>query len=214
MWIHVACLTNLRGALELDFLFAAQRLVTLAAINRSVRPEQGKLCLRVIKTVYVGPRARVMARFATECGAVRPAPLHAVVEFPVVGILMTGRTGSIGESKRQNLVGSARKPHLVALVAWHGSVRAGEGESSLLMLGDGEKRAMKILNRVAILAAIVIGSAGELPIMSVLVAIHAAREFDFIDGFLTRGNVALGAFDRGVLAFQRIRGSLVLLHSK
>ena len=82
------------------------------------------------------------------------------------------------------------------------------------MLGDGEQRAVEILNGVAAFAAILVRSIGELTAVDVLVAVHAVCKLHVVNSGLACRKVALRAFYFEVLAFQRVARACVLLHSE
>lgn len=84
----------------------------------------------------------------------------------------------------------------------------------VLVLGDRERRAMEVLNGVAILAAVLEGGGGELLVMRVLVAIRARREFYFVESVLAGRRVALITGDGCVFSFQGIVRSRVLFYAK
>ena len=82
----------------------------------------------------------------------------------------------------QNLVRSSAKACLVALRTGDGHVGSSQHEASVLVLGDGERRAMKVLHGMAILATVQVGSRGELLAMRILMAIRACGELHFVCG--------------------------------
>ena len=102
----------------------------------------------------------------------------------------------------------------MALRAGHGYVRSRQRVARLLVLGDGECRAMKIFYCVAILAAILVGRGGELLVMLILMAIQAGRELHLVLGIFACRSVALVASHSRVLSFQRVFGSGVFLHAE
>lgn len=63
--VLVTILTNLRRALELDFLRSRRYFVASTARGRAVRAQQWKLCFRMVKTVDVSPGSHVVAGFAS-----------------------------------------------------------------------------------------------------------------------------------------------------
>lgn len=210
----VAGFAFLRRPFELDFLLAGKGLVALATGHGAVSTEQGKLCLGVVKSVHVRPGTRIMTGFAAERRAVRPAPGHAIAELPVVRVLMAGGAGLIDKPERQNLVGAVGKPLFVTFVAWNGRVSTRQRKFCLLVHRDGEKRAVKTLHGMAVFAAVVVRRGSELPVMGIFVAIGTIREFDLIDRVFSRGDVALRAFNGGVLPFQRVSRGPMLFHTE
>lgn len=73
---------------------------------------------------------------------------------------------------------------------------------------------MKILYGVAVFAAILVRSGGELVVMGVLMAIRARRELNFIDGILACWRVALVASNGGMLSIQWIFRGGVLFYAE
>src|SRR5260370_28569212 len=67
---------------------------------------------------------------------------------------------------------------------------------------------------MAILAFVQVWGRGELAVMSILVTVRAKREFYFVNRVLSGRQMAFGAFDRDVLAFQGIAGRIVFLHAE
>jgi len=55
------------------------------------------------------------------------------------------------------------------------------------MLGDGKKGAVKIADRMTILAFVGVRSGGELAVMRVLVTIRAKRKFHLVNRVLAGG---------------------------
>lgn len=70
----------------------------------------------------------------------------------------------------------------------------------LAMIDYSKGGAVKIDDRVATLAPVLIGGGGKLPIVRIFVAIQAGCKFHFVQRILARGNVALSALDGKVLA--------------
>jgi len=73
---------------------------------------------------------------------------------------------------------------------------------------------MKILNGVAILAAVLEGRGGKLFVMGVLMAIRARSELHFVEGVLPGRGMAFVASNGGMFAFERIVRGCVLLYTK
>ena len=88
---------------------------------------------------------------------------------------------------------------------------AGELEAGLFVLGERKRRRLESLKRVALLALIQPGRSGELRLVLVVVAVQATGELDFVKRVLSLRDVALGAFELRVLAFERICGGGVRL---
>src|SRR5579862_2300361 len=73
---------------------------------------------------------------------------------------------------------------------------------------------MKILNGVAILAAVLEGRGGKLFVMGVLMAIRARSKLHFVEGVLPGRGMAFVAGNGGMFAFKRIVRGCVLLYTK
>lgn len=150
-----------------------------------------------------------MTRLAAKQSPIGAFALHAVVEFTVMRIDVASGTSAVLEMERQNLVGTIRCAHLMAFAARYGHMCSRQRKFRLSMLGDGEERAVEVRYGMAILATIPIKSGGKLSVVSVLVAIHAVREFNFVNGVLASGQMALGTLHSYVLAFQGVlRGGM------
>ena len=63
---------------------------------------------------------------------------------------------------------------------------------------------MKVLDGVAVLAAVLVRRTLELPVVLIFMAIQASRELNLVYGVLASGNMALIALYRCVLPFQGI----------
>lgn len=214
MRVFVARGTFPRGALELNLERAGQGLMALVAGHGAVRAEKGKSCSRVIEAADLAPRARVVASLASKCSAVRPPLRHPFAKLPMVRILMAGCAGLVGEVKWQHLIGAMHEGRCVTLNAGHRGMSACQREFRLLVQGNREKRALKALHVVAVLAAIIVWRTGKLPVVHVLVAVGATGELHLVNGVLPGGNVAFRAFNGGMFSFKRIARSLVLLDPK
>ena len=87
-------------------------------------------------------------------------------------------------------------------------------EAGVLVLGDGERRAMKIFYGVAVLAAILVGRGGELLVMRILMAIRARRELHFVHSVFSGRRVTFVASDGRMFSLERIMRCGVLPHAK
>ena len=145
-----------------------------------------------------------MAGFAAELGAIRPATLHAVLEFPMMHVIVTSSAGHVFKVKRNDLVRSSASSHFVAFHAANGDVRAIQRELALLMLGDGKQRAVKIRYRMAALAAILERLLRKLAVMGVLMAVTASCKLHLVNRVLSRGQMTLVAIHFCVLPYERI----------
>ena len=155
-----------------------------------------------------------MAGLAAKRCAVRAFARHAVVELPLMGILVAGIASPVFKLERENFVGAAACSEFMAVATCNRHVRAGQRKARGSMLGDGKRSAMKIHNRVAAFAPVVVGRGRELIVMGVLVAIAAGLKLHFINSVLARGDVALRTFNLDVFSLQGITRSVVFLHSE
>ena len=202
--IRVTTLAIGRRALELNLVRIRQRFVTFVTSHTAMASHQGKLGFRMIERADIDPRFGAVASLAPERGSVGPLLCHARVEFAVVRIGMARGARTVLEVEWQNLVGPASEARLVTFGAGHGHMRSRERKARVLVLGDRERRSVKILYGVAILAAVLIRSGGELLVMRILMAIRASREFHFVDRVLPRRRVAFLASDGHMFPFERI----------
>lgn len=147
--------------------------VALAAGHRAVHSQQGKFGFCVIKAVDLHPGLRRVAGFAAEGCSIGTLSCHAIIELPLVRILVTGGAGAVFEMERQDSVRTARGACLVTIAAGNRHVCTRQGETRRLVLCDGERRAMKIGDGVTGLATIAVGCPGELSIVRVFVTIGA-----------------------------------------
>ena len=197
--VVVTSLTLLRSAFEARFV-TASGLVAIAADDGAMSTHKREFGFGVIETVNVGPGFYIVAGLTTEGCAVGALASHAIVEFALVWILVTGRAGAVFVMEWKNFIGAACGARFVTIGAGNSNVRACQREASGLMLGDGIGGAVEIDNGVAGLATIVEWSGGKLIVVGVLVAIEAGGEFHFVNGVFARGDVALSAFHGDVLA--------------
>jgi len=168
----------------------------------------------MVEPIYVRPRTRAMARLAAKHAAIRPAPLHAPLEFAPVRIRMARRATTVREPEGKNFVPPARGACLVAFRACDRHVRARQRILRVLMLRDRKRRSVEINHRVALLAPIFIRLRSELPIVRVLVAIQARREFHLVDRLFPGRNVTLGALHLDVHSFEGIFRCRMFLYSE
>lgn len=168
----------------------------------------------MIEAADVDPGFGVVTGFAAQRGSVGALQRHAVFEFALMGIGVAGSARAVREMERQDLVCPPAKPCFVAIRAGDGHMGSGQHEARVLVLGNGERRAMKVLNRMAVLAAILVWSGGELFVVRILVAIRARRELHFVHGVLAGRRVAFVASDGRMLSFERVMRCRVLLHAK
>ena len=98
---------------------------------------------------------------------------------------------------------------LVTILARHGGMRTLQGKTGSLMIPNAEGGRLKAVHRVAGLAPVAPGSAGELPPVRILVAIEAGLELRAIVDTGTGRRVALGTGQSLVLAGDRVGGGLM-----
>jgi hypothetical protein len=155
-----------------------------------------------------------VAGFAAKRRAVCAALRHAVVEFPVVHINVTGRAGPILEMERRDFVLPSCGTDFVTIGTRHSCVGAGQRETGVAMLCDRKCGAVEVQNSMAIFAFVSVRSGGELAVMRILVAIRARCELHLVNRVLTSGQVAFAAFDSDVFPLQWILRRVVFLHAK
>ena len=103
---------------------------------------------------------------------------------------------------------------LVAIAADEGSVRSHERETALLMLGKLERRRLKSVLGVAVLAAVEVGRSRELFLVGVGVAVLALPVREAIQRYFLRDSVTLFAYNALVLADQLVVDLLMQGHGK
>ena len=212
--VCVAPLTILRGALELNFVRTGGHFVTFVARNCAMRPYQSKFRFRMVEAADIDPGPGAMAGFAAQRGSICAFLRHTVLELALVGIGMASDASAVLEMERQNLVCSSGQSYFVALRAGDGHMRPGQHKAGVLVLGDCERRTMKVLYGVAILATVLVGSGGKLLVMRILMTIRAGRELHFVDRIFAGGRVAFVAGDSCMFPLERIVRSRVLLYAK
>ena len=214
MGIRVAGFANFGCPLELNFVGAGQCLMAFIARYRTVSPDKSKFRSRMVEASNIDPGLGAVAGFAAKRGSVGTFLPHAIFEFAVVRVAVAGGARAVVEMKRQNLVRSSAKAGLVAIRACNSHVSPGQHEMRVLVLGNGERRAMKIFYGVAILAAIEVQSGSKLLVMRILMTISACPELYFVNSVLAGGRVAFVASDGRMFSLQRIMRRQVLLHTK
>lgn len=152
-----------------------------------------------------------MAGFAAEGRAVRAALRHAVLEFAVVHVDVTGRAGPILKMERQDFVLAPSGTDFMTIGTRHGCVSASQRETGVAMLRDRKCGAVEIQNGMAIFAFVPVRSGSELAVMGIFVTIGASRELHFVNRVFTRGKMAFAAFDGDVFPLQRILRRVVFL---
>lgn len=132
----------------------------------------------------------------------------------MVWVGVTPGAGAIGKVERDNFVCALRCTHLVAFDASHCRMSARQRKLRVAMLRDGEEGPVEVLDRVAVLATVLIWRFGELAVVRILVAIRARSVLHFVDGVLSGWNMALRALHTNVLSLERILRCRMLFHAK
>ena len=154
----------------------------------------------MVESVDVCPGPHVVAGFASQRRAVGASLRHAIFEFAVMRIRVAGGATAVFKMERHNLVGAATRSHFVAIGAGHCGMGSGQCKASLAMLHDGKCRAVKVPNRMAVLAFVQIRRPCELAVMGILMAVRAKRESHLVNGVLAGWKMALRAFHGHVFA--------------
>jgi hypothetical protein len=105
---------------------------------------------------------------------------------------MAGRAGVLSEVEAHQL---CARHGFVTFVARHRRVRPGQRKARLSVGRKAVTGVFECRPSVAFLAAVEPRRPRELTLVLILMAVHAAREFNLEPGCSTRGNVALRALD-------------------
>lgn len=132
----------------------------------------------------------------------------------MMGILVAAGAAHVFPAEWKELVCPPRGTRLVTLVAAYGNMCSRKRVSRLAVHGNSVSREMKVLNGVAVLAAVLVWCGSKLPIVLVLMAIEAGRELHLIYCVFPSGQMALFAFDGNMFAFQRVLGGVVLFYAE
>jgi len=197
--ILVASFTGCGRTFEARFV-SRQRLVAFGAGHGPMGTQQRKLRLRVVKPVDVSPGLHGMAGFATKGLSIRPFPRHFLVEFALMRVLVASRAAHVLEVERENLVRASSKTQLMTIGTSHGRVGSRQWKTRIAVFGDRVRRTVPVLNRVAILAAILKSFASELAIVCVFVAIRTRRKFNFVNRIFPGWDVAFRAVHLNMFA--------------
>jgi len=153
-----------------------------------------------------------VAGFTAHGRSIRLCLPHPLVELSFVRI-------GVATGARQTLpvvghggFGLELRGFLVAVAAGHRDVSAGKNEMGFLMACERERGRFVPLKVVTAIAGVEVGRRGKLIGVPVGVAIGAALELDLEQRVLSLRNVALRALQPGVPAFQRVRGSGMILY--
>jgi hypothetical protein len=141
-----------------------------------------------------------MASLAPKPCSVGLLSLLAVLEFSMMRICMACRASGISKTEGQDLVFAIPLASRVAVGTRNSYVRSCERELRIAMHRNGVSASMKVHDRVARFATVVIRRPGELVVMHIFVAIAAIRESDFVYRFFPCRYVAFRAFHGHVLS--------------
>ena len=134
---------------------------------------------------------------------------HERVQLPLVRIGVAGGAGKVLPVIHRRRLRLESRGRGMAIAAGDCHMAAGERKAGFTVPGQAECRRHQSLHRVAIVAAIKVRSSPKLPGMLVAMAIGTSLELHLEHGVGALGNVALGTLDRGMFAFERIRGRRV-----
>lgn len=193
--VFVALFAHRRRSAKIHMLQVTLEIrwpVAALAIGGTVRPDQGELRARMIEFADVSPGGCVVAGFAARGTTVRYNS-HAYCKFIAMRVLVTSRAGEIAEVVA-GLGGIGSIQRLMAVATSSRNVRPGQCERSLLMPRQRKSTYVEVVLRMAQFAAIKVGSARELLLMGILVAITALRKLNLELGGATGRNMAFGAF--------------------
>lgn len=109
------------------------RLVAVDAGNGAMQAQERELCLSMIEPGQIFPLARGVASLATERFTGRIEHCHSLRKLPLMHIFMAGCAIETSEMIRRYFRTGHR---LVAVIAGHRSMAAGEWEARLLVLGQ------------------------------------------------------------------------------
>ena len=182
MHVLMAVLTLHRSRFEIDIQqvrFKIWRLVAVNARRSAVRTQQRELRLRVIESGEFPPTLGGVAGLAPSLSAVSADSLHALLELPLMRIVMATGAVQIAPVIDHGGLGLELCRFLVALGTGDGDVPASECEVSFLVLGQGKRGRLVAIHCVTTLAGIEIRRCGKLSRVTVAMAICAAIEFDF-----------------------------------
>jgi len=120
-----------------------------------------------------------VAGLAPTLGAVSPDSLHALLELPLMRIVMATGAVQVAPVIDNGGLGLELRRFLVAVGTGNGDVPSREYETSLLVLGQRKGRRLVAIHRMTTLASIEIRRGGKLSRVPVAMAICAAIELNF-----------------------------------
>ena len=167
--------------LELNFVGTGGNLVAFITGHGAMSADQRKFRFRMVEASNVNPGSGAVTAFAPQRSPIGALLCHPRVEFSFMRIRVACGACAVVEMERQYLVGSSAEACFVALRTGDSRMGARKYKTGFLVPGNGEGRAMEVLHRMAIFAAILVGRGGELLVMGVLMAIGARRELHFVD---------------------------------
>ena len=171
-----------------------RRFVAVDAGYCAVRSSQRERRGVVVESVQFFPGLSGVTRLAAHRLSVLADLVHALFELALVHVLVAGRAGEIVEVIRDLRFRLRLVGELVAIGAGNGDVPSGELELGLFMLRERERRRTVALERVALVALVVVRLAHELRVVLVHVAIRATFEVhDLENRVLALGRVTLVA---------------------
>lgn len=214
MWVCVTGVTILGCVLKLDLMRPRQSLVAIAAAHNSVRPFQIEFRFGVIESLDINPRAHVVTSLTAQRCSICALGRHAIFKFTFVHVGMARRAVAVLKMKWQDFISAPGQADLVAFRAGNGSMGSGQWKARILVLGNRVSGPVEILNRVAIFAAVLVGSGVELVVMRVLMTIRASCKFNFVDRVFARWGMAFFTLYRRVFSFQRILRSAMFFHAE
>jgi len=168
----------------------------------------------MVEPADIDPGARAVTSFAAQQSSIGAFLRHALFEFTLMWIGVACRAGAVGKMEWRNLVRSSSEAHFVAFRTRDGHMRAGQRKMRILMLGNGERGAVKIFNSMAILASVLVGRGGKLLVMGILVAILARPKLHLVDRVFAGGHVTFVATDGNMFSFKRVTGCRVFFRAK
>lgn len=192
--VLVAIVTRGGSGLKVHILqidFEVRRLVALDAWNSPMSSDEGEGCRSVVEADAAGPGISCVTRLAALRLAVGPQFGHSFREFTTVRIDVTSRAGKVRISIWSRVASAWRGSVFVTLSARCSDVTAGQRKSCGLMLCQCVRGGSKALDRVTLLATVVVRRAGELSLVDVRMAIPAGRGFDSVNGVDACRHVAL-----------------------
>jgi len=189
------------------------RLVAIDAGGGPVGTDEREFCLGVVETLEVIPLLGGVAGLAAEGSSVGAQFLHGFGELALVRIFVAGFAIQVFPMVENDGFGGGVGVFrlLVAVGAGHGDVAAGESKAGVFVALQGERGRLPAVHCVATLALVEVRRLDELAVVAVLVTVGAFLELDLEESVFSLGNMALGAVDGEVLAFERVVAGVMVL---